>query len=283
MRTLSLAALTVLELSPVAMVRCAADAGFSHVGLRLLPATPDEPVWSVVGGVGRDLGGGVGSGVVNDKPMLRELLAALADTGVQTLDIEILRLKPDTVVGDFDAVLETGARLGARYVLVAGNDPNEARLTERLAQLCERAAPLQLSVYLEPMPWTDARDFTQAARIVRRCAQANAGVLIDPIHFDRAGNVASQISSVAPEQLAYLQFCDAPAARPTQLEALLHQARAERLLPGQGGLDLRAILRAVPPNAPLSLEIPMRTSPLPAVERARLALAATRRFLAAEA
>jgi sugar phosphate isomerase/epimerase len=264
MRTLSLAALTVLELSPVEMVRCAADAGFSHVGLRLLPATPDEPVWDVVG----------------DTPMLRELLTALADTGVQTLDIEILRLKPDTVVADYQRVLETGARLGARYVLVAGNDPNEARLAERFAQLCERAAPLRLSAYLEPMPWTDARDFTQAARIVRRCAQPNAGVLIDPIHFDRAGNVTSQISRVAPEQLAYLQFCDAPAARPTDLEGLLHQARAERLLPGHGGLDLHGILRAVPADAPLSLEIPMRASSLSAVERARQALVATRRFLA---
>ena len=264
MRSLSLAALTVLELSPVQMVVCAAEAGYSHVGLRLLPATPNEPVWDVVG----------------DTPMVREVLAALAGTSVQTLDIEILRLKPDTLVSDYQRVLETGARLGARYVLVAGNDPDEARLTERLAQLCEHAAPLQLAVYLEPMPWTDVRDFTQGARIVHGAGQANAGVLIDPIHFDRGGTHAAQIGAVAPERLAYLQFCDAPAERPGDLEGLLHQARAERLLPGEGGLDLRAILRAVPLDAPLSLEIPMRSSGMPPLERARRAINATRRFLA---
>lgn len=263
MRSLSLAALTVLELSPVEMVRCAADAGYSHVGIRLLPATADEPVWDIVG----------------DTPMRRELVATLAGTGVRTLDVEILRLQPDTDVLDLLPALEAGRCLGARHVLVAGNDPDEARLTARFAALCERAAPFGLSIYLEPMPWTDARDFTQAARIVERSAQPNAGVLIDPIHFDRAGNVAAQIASVPPERLAYLQFCDAPTERPADLEGLLRQARAERLPPGAGGLDLRGILAAVPADAPLSLEIPMRSRGLPARARAALALQATRRFL----
>ena len=263
MRPLSLAALTVLELSPVEMVRCAAAAGYAMVGLRLVPATANEPVWDIVG----------------DTPLRRELIATLAGSGVRTLDVEILRLKPETEVRDFLALLDTGQRLGARHVLVAGNDPVEARLTERFAALCELAAPFGLSAYLEPMPWTDARDFTQAARIVEQAAQPNAGVLIDPIHFDRAGNDAAQIAQVPAQRLAYLQFCDAPAARPTDLENLLHQARAERALPGEGGLDLRAILAAVPADAPLSLEIPMQSRGLPAFERARLALQATQRFL----
>lgn len=265
MRQLSLAALTVLELSPVEMVVCAADAGYSHVGLRLVPATDNEPRWDVVG----------------DTAMVREVAAALADTGIQVLDVEILRLRPDTDVHDFAAMLETGARLGARHVLVAGNDPDEARLSARLAALCELAAPLQLSIYLEPMPWTDARDFMQAARIVADCAQPNAGVLIDPIHFDRAGNHAAQIASVPAERLAYAQFCDAPAERPTDLAGLLHQARTERLPPGAGGLDLRGILAALPAETPLSLEIPMQSRALTALDRARLAFSLTRRFLSA--
>ena len=265
MRELSLAALTVLELSPVEMVRCAAAVGYTHVGLRLQPATDNEPTWDVVG----------------DTAMVREVAAALADTGLQVLDVEILRLRPDTDVRDFAPMLETGARLGARHVLVAGNDPDEARLSARLASLCELAAPLRLAIYLEPMPWTDVRDFVQAARIVANCAQANAGVLIDPIHFDRAGNHAAQIALLPPERLAYAQFCDAPAERPTDLDGLLHQARAERLPPGTGGLDLRGILAALPPDTPLSLEIPMQSRALTALDRARLAFSLTRRFLSA--
>jgi len=264
MRALSLAALTVLELSPVQMVHCAAAAGYSHVGLRLLPATTDEPVWDMLG----------------DSAMVREVAAALDDTGVRVLDVEILRLRPESNVRECMPMLQTGARLGAQHVLVAGNDPDEARLTANLAALCELAAPLGLNIYLEPMPWTDVRDFTQAAHIVDLAGQPNGGVLIDPIHFDRAGNHAAQIAAVPAARLAYLQFCDAPAERPADLAGLLHQARAERLPPGEGGLDLRGILAAAPPDAPLSLEIPMRSRGLPARERALIALQATQRFIA---
>jgi sugar phosphate isomerase/epimerase len=172
-RTLSLAALTVLELDPAAQeVRWAAAAGYSHVGLRLLPATPDEVRHDSVG----------------DTPLVRDTLRALADSGVQVLDIEILRLQPETDVRHFPPVPQTGARLGARYALVAGNDADEQRLTQRFAALCELAAPLGLTPCLEPMPWTEVRDLVQAARIVEAAAQAHAGMLVDAIHFDRAGS-----------------------------------------------------------------------------------------------
>ena len=111
-RPISLAALTVLELTPPEMVDCAAEAGFSHVGIRLLPATPTEPQYDIVG----------------DTPLLREVERRLADTGVKVLDVEIFRLKPDTRVGDYEAAIATGARLGASELLVAANDPDEDRL-----------------------------------------------------------------------------------------------------------------------------------------------------------
>jgi sugar phosphate isomerase/epimerase len=132
------------------------------------------------------------------------------------------------------------------------------------------------------MPWTDARNFAQGARIVGGAARPNAGLLIDPIHFDRGGSVASEIAGVPPSWLRYIQMCDAPAERPTTLEGLLHQARSERLFPGDGGLDLKGILHAVPPHTPISLEVPMDAlaKTVPAVERARRAVEATRKLLA---
>ena len=265
-RIVSLSALTVLELPPPDMVTCARDAGYSHVGLRLIPATPNEPAYETIG----------------DTPVIRATLARLADTGVEVLDVEILRLKPQTRVRDFLPVLETAARLGARNALVAGNDPDEARLTQNLAALCDLAAPLRIAPCLEPMPWTDARNFADGARIVGNASRENAGLLIDPIHFDRGGSVASEIPDAPSAWLRYLQMCDAPAERPTTLEGLLHQARSERLLPGEGGLDLRGILRAVGDDVPISIEIPQEAlaRTVPAVERARRALSATLRLLA---
>jgi sugar phosphate isomerase/epimerase len=134
---------------------------------------------------------------------------------------------------------------------------------------------------LEPMPWTDVKNFAQGARIVAAADRDNGGLVIDAIHFDRGGSRADEIDSLPRTRLHYMQLCDAPAERPNDTETLLHQARAERLMPGDGGLDLRSMLRAVPADLPLSLEIPMRalTQTLPALERTRQMLAKTRRLL----
>jgi sugar phosphate isomerase/epimerase len=265
-RPLSLAALTVIELSPPDMVTCAAQAGFTHVGLRLVPATPQEVRYETVGAT----------------PVIRDVRARLDDTGVAVLDIEILRLEPETRVADFLPVLEAGALLGARNALIAGNDPDESRLTQRYGELCDLAAPFGITPCLEPMPWTDVRNFAQGARILRAAARANAGMLIDAIHFDRGGSMAAEIDSVPRKWFRYVQLCDAPAARPSDTEGLLFQARAERLMPGAGGLDLLGLLRALPRDLPIALEIPMATLTLTmdAVERARRMRHATEALLA---
>jgi sugar phosphate isomerase/epimerase len=263
---LSLAALTVLELSPAEMVSCAADAGYAHIGLRLIPATEREPVWPIIG----------------DTPLVRDVERRLADTGIEVLDIEIFRIKPDTRVEDYRAALETGARLGARHVLVAGNDPDISRLTATFAALCDLGAPLGLTIDLEPMPWTDVKNLQQGAQVVAGANRPNGGLLVDPIHFDRAGNAPADIARVPSLAFHYAQLCDAPAQRPTDTETLLHQARAERLMPGDGGLDLTGILRALPAGIPLGLEIPMHelAQSAGAVERARRMRVKTEALLA---
>lgn len=268
-RPLSLAALTVLELPPLEMVACAADAGYSHIGLRLLPATAEEPVYPVIG----------------DTPMVRDIARRLASTGVQVLDIEILRLKPTTVVTDYLPVLETGARLGARHVLVAGNDADESRLAKNFAALAALASPLRLTLCIEPMPWTDVRDVPSALRMIEKSHVKNAGVLIDAIHFDRAGHTPHDLANIPASRLPYVQLCDAPRMRPRDTETLLHQARAERLMPGDGGLDLAGLLRALPKAIPVSLEVPMRTlaKSVDARERARRIRAKTQALLDAHA
>ena len=265
-RPISLAALTVLELTPPAMVDCAAEAGFSHVGIRLLPATPTEPQYDIVG----------------DTPLLREVERRLADTGVKVLDVEIFRIKPDTRVVDYEAAIATAARLGASELLVAGNDPDEARLIDSFAAFCDLAGSYGLGADLEFMPWTDAKDLPQAARIIERTGRDNAGLLIDPFHFSRSRSRIEDIATIPPSRFHFMQFCDVPAAIPPTMEAILAEARGERLFPGEGGVDLLGLLRAVPRDLPLSLEIPTLTlaKTVDATERARRALAATKRVLA---
>ena len=265
-RLIGLAALTVLELTPPEMVSCAVDVGFDCVGLRLIPATPGEVQHPMVG----------------DTPLVRESERRLKDTGMRVLDVEIFRLRPETVVADYEAALATGARLGAKEALIAGNDQDEARLIANFAAFCELAQQFGIGGNLEPMPWTDCKSFAQGVRIVTAAGHENGGVLVDPIHFDRGGSNASEISGVPRARFRYMQLCDAPAERPTDTEGLLRQARAERLMPGDGGLDLTGVLRAVPADLAIGLEIPMETlaGTVSAVERTKQMLAKARRLLA---
>ena len=191
-RPISLAALTVLDVSPANQVLCAAKAGYSHVGIRLVPATPEETQWSMIG----------------DTPMIREVEANLKATGVKVLDIEILRIKPDTRAVNWKAFFETGARLGAANVLCAGNDPDLDRLTDNFAELCEIAHPFGLSLSIEPMPWCDVSTVKGAGEIMKRVNRPNSGVLVDPIHFFRAKNSFEDIDNLPKECLKYCQMCD---------------------------------------------------------------------------
>lgn len=265
-RIFSLAALTVLELSPPDMVEVAARTGYSHVGLRLVPATPEEQHFPLVADAG----------------LRRQTLERLRDTGVRVMDIEILRLKAETRVADFEPVLAAGAEFGATQVLVAGNDGNEARLIDNFAAFCDLAALYGIHPSLEFMPWTDARDLNQAVRIVENAGRANGGVLVDAFHFNRSASRLEDLAEVAPARLRYAQLCDVAGPRPDDMEEILRQARNERRFPGDGDCDLLRLLRTLPANIPLSLEIPTRQlmeQGVSARERAQMALDKARRLL----
>ncbi|VVQ13807.1 sugar phosphate isomerase/epimerase family protein [Pseudomonas fluorescens] len=266
-RIYSLASLTVLELSPPEMVEVAARAGYSHVGLRLVPATPEEHHFALV----------------VDDDLRRRTLERLRDTGVRVLDVEILRLKPDTVVAGFEKILAVGAEFGATELLVAGNDSDEQRLTENFARLCDLAAPYGLHPHLEFMPWTDARNLEQAVRIVENADRANGGVLVDAFHFDRSQSRLEDLARVAPSRLRYAQLCDVAGPRPTDMAEILRQARNERRFPGDGDCDLAGLLQCLPANIALSLEIPavqLLEQGVSGLQRAQMALDKTRELMA---
>jgi len=265
-RPLSLAALTVLEVSPVEMVEIAARTGYSHVGLRLEPATPEEHHFALV----------------SDAGLRKQTLKRLHDTGINVLDIEILRLKPQTQVAHFDALLAVGAEFGATELLVAGNDPDEQRQADNFAALCDLSRKYGIHPHLEFMPWTDARDLAQALRIVEAAGRDNGCVLVDAFHFNRSASRLEDLSPIAPSRLRYMQLCDVAGPRPDDMQEILRQARNERRFPGDGDCDLLGLLNAMPPDIPLSLEVPcvqLQAQGVSAEQRAQLAIDKTRALL----
>jgi sugar phosphate isomerase/epimerase len=256
-RAVGLAALTVLELPHEEQVSVAAQAGYSHVGLRLVPVA-GQPY--------------------NHRFDVVQVEKRLADTGVGVLDVEVFRLTPQTSIKEFEAVMATAQRLGATELLVHGADSDEARLIESFGRLCDLAAGYGLSANLEPMPWVDVSNLAKAMRILDGAARANGGLLVDAIHFFRAGDSPQALAKLPRKFLRYMQLCDARPERPADMQEIIRQARSDRLFPGEGGLDLKGLLGALPAGIPISLEIPVAKKIEP-LERARRALAATNAIL----
>jgi sugar phosphate isomerase/epimerase len=262
MATFSLAALTVLELAPPEMIELAARCGYEKVGLRLLPATP----------------GGVAYRLMDDAPLLRETLQRLRSTGVTVADLEVVAFRPETEVASFTPFFEAGARLGAKHILVAAYDPDLARFSDRYRQFCEAAAKHGLTSDLEFMPWTGVPDLKTAMRIVADVDHPAAGILVDALHFDRSQSSLADLRTIPAERLHYWQLCDGPAQRPVTTEQLIHAAREERMLPGEGGIDLIGLTKAMPDSLTISIEVPtvQLAKTVSAETRARRALEASR-------
>ena len=267
MPSFSLAALTVLELAPPALIDAAAACGYDHVGIRLLPA----------------MAGGIAYPLMDDEAGLKETLARLDATGITVADLEVVAIRPETEIAAFSAFFETGERLGATNILVAGYDPDLDRFTDRFARFCEAAARHGLTADLEFMPWTCVPDLSTANRIVAQAGQANAGVLVDALHFDRSNSSTAELAGVPAHRLHYWQLCDAPAECPATTEEMIHAARYERMFPGEGGIDLVALIRAMPADIAVSIEVPTAelAKTVDAKSRAQRALSAARNVIAA--
>lgn len=259
-RDLGVAHLNALELAPEAYIPAAAKAGFNGVGLRINPVAE--------GGVHYPLPPGSGA--------LRRVRTLLRNEGVRLNEVEFINITPDIDVRAYAHMLETGAELGATCLTVAGEDPDHARMAANFAALCDLAAPFGIRVDVEFMAWRVVATIQNAAALVAAAGRPNGAVLLDSLHLARSGGTPADIAGV-PARAA--QICDGPLANPVGTEALIHEARAHRLLPGDGELPLLDFLRALPPGTALSAEVPIPN--VDAQTKLTLAAEATRRIVAA--
>jgi sugar phosphate isomerase/epimerase len=239
-RTYSLAYLSSHRCTPVQAIEVAAQTGYSFVGLRLWPNAPGAPQQHLLG----------------HADALRETIAAQRDMGVGIFDLEIIRIGENFDPHTWDALYDAGAALKAKAILVAGDDANEARLSENYARLCEVMKPFGMSADLEFMPWTAVKDAQSALRIVRNAGMPdNAGILVDALHFGRSSTTLQDIRNIPTELLHYAQICDAQAGQHFSAEQMIHTARCERLLPGEGSIDVQGLFDALPADLPVSVEV----------------------------
>jgi sugar phosphate isomerase/epimerase len=258
MNRIALASGVLPEFGPVETIRAAVAGGFDAVGLWVEPEN-----WTAT--------------------TIRDAKSALADSGLELLDVEVIWIKPDSDMALHKRSIDIGAELGAKNVLCVSSDPDMGATAARLAELCIHAEPCGMRVALEFGIFTEVKTLSAAMAVLDAVAHPLRALLIDPIHVDRSGTTVEQIAAVPRELLPYAQFCDASAIRPDpdDFDAVIIDAIDLRLQCGEGVLPLRAMLDALPTDIPLSIELrskALRDGYPDPNERAKAVAAATRRW-----
>jgi len=229
-RLLSIAAGTLRGAEPVDVVIAAARAGFDAVGF------------------------GFEYRYLSSRE-LAEIAHRLEDTAISVLDIEVVRIAPNDDNEVARRLVEYGAVLGAKHLLVVSNDGDQLRTADRFAEICAIAADAKIRPVLEFMAFTSVTSLDSAVAIVEQSGAKDGGVLIDSLHLARCGDLAKDIASFPPDLFPYVQICDGPARAPSTRDLLANEARHERLMPGDGDLSIGELIQTLPPMTALSIEV----------------------------
>jgi sugar phosphate isomerase/epimerase len=268
MNRIAIEALSAFGMPPVAFIDLAADLGCANISIlpvQIPPNPHDYPPFDVLG----------------DPALRREMKAALRDRGVMISLAEGFGVVPDVEAEDRRADLDAVAELGARQVSLGIRDPDLARAYDQIALLAEMAAERGMTSTTEFAPTLIIKTLPMALEVVRHVGRRDYRLTIDAMHLIRSGSTVADLAAIDPDVIGYFQICDVPLV--STFETYGEEARMHRRIPGDGELPLLDLLRIVPPDRIVGLEIPILSAALGGVgpfERLKPAVEATRALLA---
>lgn len=261
----SLAHLTVLGCPPPETTYIAARAGYDFVSFRpIFMGLPDEPNYELA----------------KNKEMMKQTKKALNETGLKLCDIELARIYDGVDLKSYLPAMEVAAELGGRSLVTSFWSPGRNFAIEKYSELCDLAKPFGLTVDVEFVTFADVVNVQETIAVLRSAKRENCGILVDTLHFNRSSVTLQELDAVPREWFHFVHVCDAPGEIPTTKEGLIHIAREERLYPGEGGIDIAAILKRIP-EVPYSIELPhvARAKELGFAEYATRCLEMTKAYL----
>ena len=132
-------------------------------------------------------------------------------------------------------------------------------MAENLARVADLSASYGLRTCLECIVYTAVKRLDQGLRIIEQSGDDSIGLVIDPLHIDRAGGGVADVRRLPPERIACVQLCDAgPRPDPQDVDALIRESVFGRRVPGTGILPLRDLMDVLPAHVPVELEVPVK-------------------------
>jgi len=203
---------------------------------------------------------------------LRDVIRLSAEAGFDAIGIDLASVRADGGVDDAAAAItNAGLRCSDVLALLVGTGSDLAGTARELGQLAAAVdAPSCIAAVAEPVPWGAlVNSLSECAKIVadhgcrlaveftpysaltslhaatELCAAIGwdrCGLALDALHFFRSNAPWADLTALKAEQIAVVQWTDAPWAAP---HSLVDESRHGRLLPSYGGLDLVGLARAI--------------------------------------
>jgi sugar phosphate isomerase/epimerase len=245
--TIGIENISVFGLPPVEFVALAADLGCQHISTGLTGfdfGVCDYPKFSL-----RD-----------DAALRREMIAVMRDRGISISLGEGVVIRPGVTARDFARDLDLFAELGCLRINTVSMEPDFARTCDAFAAVAQMTVERGMRITTEFAPSLTVASLPQALEARRRVGRDDFRLLIDTMHLVRSGGTAADIAALDPEIVDYVQLCDAPAQ--PRFESYHEESMFERMVPGEGGLNLIPIVAALPADRVYALEVPLRSEAL---------------------
>ena len=237
----------------VRQVEAAADAGFDGIGI---------DIWSI-------------DHHLSSGRTIDEIAAALARTGLPCVELQALVIHEEaTTLQDIERFAALADVLRPEVVMVGMGGTDDARV-DLLRRAGEVVGQGGARLAVEFIPVGEVRDIATTLDVTRR-AGGPVGVCLDTWHFFRGTDTWADLDGLPGEEIAHVQFDDAP---PLVSDDLMSEMVHRRVLPGEGEFDLDRFcqeVRAKGYRGPVAVEIisaPLRTSGFDVFARQVLAAA----------
>lgn len=189
---------------------------------------------------------GVDAASVQAHGAVDEVAGAISDAGLVCSDVLVLMAGADEALPTTARALgRLASALGAPACIAAIAAPVAPEvLVPSLGECASILADHGCRLAVEFIPYGPLPSLADAAALCDAIGWDRCGLVLDSLHFCRSGSGWDDLSALAAEQIAVVQWSDVPAAPP---ESLAEESRHGRLLPGEGELplgDLAAAIRA---------------------------------------
>jgi sugar phosphate isomerase/epimerase len=235
--------LSTFGMPPVDLVHLSADLGCEQVGMTMFSrGLWDPPLFPPFS--------------LRDDPQLPAAIgAALRERGLTISFLDGFLIEPGKDIRERRTDLEIMAELGAPLVNTVSVDPDLDRTIDQFGVLVDLAAAAGMDTTLELVPAQSTIGTLAAAlAAIEAVGRREFRLLVDTMHYGRAGARAADVAALDPHLIGYVQINDVKLV-PDDPD-YFQESIKERLVPGTGELDNLEMLAAVPPEVTIGIEVP---------------------------